>query len=431
MSKTFEYDIAISFATEDKGIAWQLYKALNKNRPRLKCYFYEKEQEDQLGDHLLGIVSDVYGKKAKHAMVIISQHYADKKWTQHEWMIIDEQRSIRGYNYLIPISLDETPLPGLSDSVIFGNWHQSSLASLEKAIRRFVKDEHPKVEKFLNRSNNGDDDQTIWDKIKIEVLGGLLLAAIIAGANLAYKYYFKEDPTADLEIIWQEPHKELNIYVNDTAYRVLSGTLYRDTLTNLRANTKVEYDWEGKRYPVKTITKDELGKELISIRLTWPPADVIQYLLITKEREDGITTIEVNDTQINRLETVLLTDTLRYLRAGTILTYLDDQNREFSRSIAMPADGETFRQWVIPNGITSVDPVMTVTLLGSVDGGHPGLNVYVNNKLYRPFPYSLRLSIPGLKMGDVISFGTVERHPAILTITENIINQENYEHPLR
>lgn len=82
MDRDPEYDIALSFAGENREVAEELASVLAKYQIRV---FYDMNEQAELwGKDLYQHLQTIYKDKAKYCVVFISQHYADKFWTKHE-----------------------------------------------------------------------------------------------------------------------------------------------------------------------------------------------------------------------------------------------------------------------------------------------------------------------------------------------------------
>ena len=75
----YSYDVAISFAGQDRAVAEQLANALSSHNLRV---FYDRwEEADLLGQNLYQHFSLVY---VKFCLVLVSAHYARKAWPKLE-----------------------------------------------------------------------------------------------------------------------------------------------------------------------------------------------------------------------------------------------------------------------------------------------------------------------------------------------------------
>jgi len=112
----FEYDVALSFAGADRKHAEALASLLKASNVRV---FYDADEKATLwGKDLYAFLHEVYSKKARFCIVFVSADYVEKIWTNHERQAAQE-RAIkeRGNAYILPIRLDNTPLPGLPETI--------------------------------------------------------------------------------------------------------------------------------------------------------------------------------------------------------------------------------------------------------------------------------------------------------------------------
>lgn len=127
--KKFDYDVAISFAGEDRKQAKKLADVLSK---RGIAVFYDEYYQSELwGKDLYNHLSKVYREKARYCMILISNAYKEKMWTRHELRSAQERALNEIDNeYILPIRLDETILPGLSQNLSFLDIEQYSFVQI-------------------------------------------------------------------------------------------------------------------------------------------------------------------------------------------------------------------------------------------------------------------------------------------------------------
>lgn len=108
----FEYDVAVSFAGEQRPLVHQIVQML---RDAGVTVFYDEDEKAALwGRDLVEALDDVYRKNAFRVLMFISEEYADKFWPTHERRAA-MARSIRETNgvYILPVRLDDTDISGL------------------------------------------------------------------------------------------------------------------------------------------------------------------------------------------------------------------------------------------------------------------------------------------------------------------------------
>src|SRR5438874_2041198 len=123
----YAYDVAISYAGEDRKSANDLAEAL---RLRDISVFYDQYEKPILwGKDLYTHLSDVYQNKAFYCVVFLSQHYAEKLWTKHELRAAQARALSENKEYILPIRLDDTEVPGLLLTVAYLDWQQETAQS--------------------------------------------------------------------------------------------------------------------------------------------------------------------------------------------------------------------------------------------------------------------------------------------------------------
>jgi hypothetical protein len=109
----YEYEVALSFAGEDRNYADAL-AGLCK-RDDISVFYDKYEQSTLWGKDLYEHLHSVYGKRARHCVMFVSKHYADKLWTTHERRAAQERAfTEKGSDYILPVRIDDTEIPGLS-----------------------------------------------------------------------------------------------------------------------------------------------------------------------------------------------------------------------------------------------------------------------------------------------------------------------------
>jgi len=97
--------------------------------------FYDEFQEDDLwGKNLYDYLTEIYRDKAKFCVVFASKHYAAKVWTNHERMAA-QARAIKNLGeYILPLRLDDTEIPGLLDTVAFIDLRRRSMDNVVASV---------------------------------------------------------------------------------------------------------------------------------------------------------------------------------------------------------------------------------------------------------------------------------------------------------
>jgi len=110
-----KYDVALSFAGEDRTYVEGVAHYLKENGVEV---FYDRFEEiDLWGKDLPEHLDMVYRTGAQYCVMFISRHYAEKVWTNHERKSALDAALHARREYILPVRLDETELPGVRPTV--------------------------------------------------------------------------------------------------------------------------------------------------------------------------------------------------------------------------------------------------------------------------------------------------------------------------
>jgi hypothetical protein len=127
-----QYDIAISFAGEDRKHASLLAGKLQARG--VKVFYDEFNKATLWGKNLYDELADIYANRAKFCLMIISSSYAAKRWTAHERKHAQQRALNEKSEYILPVRLDDTTIPGLPDTVSYIDLRQTSIEELVDVI---------------------------------------------------------------------------------------------------------------------------------------------------------------------------------------------------------------------------------------------------------------------------------------------------------
>lgn len=112
----FEFEVALSFADSERGLAESL---ANKLKAAGINVFYDDFYPAQLwGKDLVEFFDGIYRKKSRYCVMFISNEYASRLWTIHERKSAQARMlQEKGGEYILPIRVDDTELPGMPGTV--------------------------------------------------------------------------------------------------------------------------------------------------------------------------------------------------------------------------------------------------------------------------------------------------------------------------
>ncbi|MGX4804359.1 toll/interleukin-1 receptor domain-containing protein [Bradyrhizobium guangdongense] len=113
--KRKKYDIALSFAGEDRKHAERLAAILSRNKVAV---FYDNSfKADLWGKDLYQHLQAIYKEQSRYCVVFVSKSYLKKAWTKHELKQVQARAFGQDREYILPLRVDDAVLPGLNRTV--------------------------------------------------------------------------------------------------------------------------------------------------------------------------------------------------------------------------------------------------------------------------------------------------------------------------
>src|SRR5215471_10220428 len=131
--RNYPFDVAISYAGEDRVYAVALAEALDLRGIKV---FYDIYEKDSLwGKNLYEHLSDVYQNQARYCVIFFSKYYASKVWTKHEFRAA-QARALKEKDkeYLLPIRLDTSEIPSVLSTTAYLNWYDETAETIANMI---------------------------------------------------------------------------------------------------------------------------------------------------------------------------------------------------------------------------------------------------------------------------------------------------------
>ena len=119
MVQKYEFDVALSFAGEDREFIEKV--ALWLKEMNLKVFYDKYEAISLWGKDLYEHLYEIYNKRAKYTVMFISKNYADKLWTNHERKSAQARAFSEKQEYILPARFDDTEIPGLMKTIGYIN----------------------------------------------------------------------------------------------------------------------------------------------------------------------------------------------------------------------------------------------------------------------------------------------------------------------
>ena len=134
IQRDVKFDIALSFAGEDRGYVDQVANMLRSSGIKI---FYDKFEEANLwGKNLYDYLSEIYMNKARYTIVFISVHYEQKMWPNHERQAMQARAFQENQEYILPVRFDNTSVPGILPTIGYIDLREKSPADFVDIIHK-------------------------------------------------------------------------------------------------------------------------------------------------------------------------------------------------------------------------------------------------------------------------------------------------------
>ena len=117
MTDDYEYDVAFSFAGEEREYVGKV--ALTLQQAGIRVFYDEFENANLWGKNLYTHLSSIYKDKARYTVIFASKNYVRKLWTNHERESAQARAISEMKEYILPARFDDTEVPGLLNTVGF------------------------------------------------------------------------------------------------------------------------------------------------------------------------------------------------------------------------------------------------------------------------------------------------------------------------
>jgi hypothetical protein len=175
VAKTYAYDVALSFAGEDREYVEKVASILRDKHIRV---FYDRyEQATLWGKNLYDHLKDVYETKSRFTVMFISEYYVQKMWTSLERQSAQSRAFREFQDYILPARFDDTEVPGLLSTVGYIDLRGTSPNDLANLIEAKVKGDNSAVHDALIRPKT-----KTWARKRIR---GIAFVSVVVGVFVA------------------------------------------------------------------------------------------------------------------------------------------------------------------------------------------------------------------------------------------------------
>lgn len=161
----FEYDLAISFASEDSTIAQEFADSLVHKNIKVFRDEYRSAESTLWGKDMVDHLVNLYARKARYCVLLVSQHYPLRTWTRADRTSARERALRDPDEYILPILLDDREVLGLTESKGYRDLREHSVENLvtwleEKLRDSEVRSRPPSESHDLRSGNIPHQEQT-------------------------------------------------------------------------------------------------------------------------------------------------------------------------------------------------------------------------------------------------------------------------------
>jgi hypothetical protein len=168
---SYKYDVCISFAGADRSIAEAIATTLATQELPRRVFYDEFERSRLWGSDLFERLVDIYSNESLFCVVLFSNDYRRKAWTQYELRAALTRTLSAGPGYVLPVAIDAGAIPEPFQSVAHWAFKRGDeieiAAEVEDRINRWAVDHLLTLEE-------------VTDNINAHVVAGAVVDALMA-----------------------------------------------------------------------------------------------------------------------------------------------------------------------------------------------------------------------------------------------------------
>jgi hypothetical protein len=174
-TQKFKYDVAVSFAGEDRPLVEEFVNILASNN--VSVFYDSWEQAKLWGKDLYQYLDMIYSQAAQYCIIFVSKKYVEKAWTKHELKSAQARAFQQNSEYILPIKLDDTELPGIPGTIAYIDLRYVKIDEVAHLLlEKLNVSNRPNIKDIADRikSNNKSDRISALTEIAIFQLSDLL-----------------------------------------------------------------------------------------------------------------------------------------------------------------------------------------------------------------------------------------------------------------
>jgi hypothetical protein len=88
------------------------------------------------GKNLYEHLTEVYSKLGRYCVMFLSKHYAAKQWPTLERRAAQERAFKENREYILPLRLDDTEIPGILDTVSYQDLREKTIEKIYDILKK-------------------------------------------------------------------------------------------------------------------------------------------------------------------------------------------------------------------------------------------------------------------------------------------------------
>lgn len=162
LQPNYEYDVCLSFASEQVSYVEQVYQ--NLCALSISTFFDRDSDIDAelWGSNLLEVFDKIYKTISQYCVMFISKEYAEKAWTKFERRSALERAFQKDEVYILPVRFDNTELPGIHNATKYVNAQEKNPKELAFLIAKKL----GKLNTSLSKNGIKDTIKQLADELR-------------------------------------------------------------------------------------------------------------------------------------------------------------------------------------------------------------------------------------------------------------------------
>jgi hypothetical protein len=128
----YPFDIAPSFAEEDREHVRPIVRRLEELG--VKVYYDEDQLVARWGLNLVEHITETLTHQVRYVLMFASRHYVEHNWARHERQATQARALGQQSEYLLPVKLDDTEVPGLLPTTGFLDLRRHSTEVIAQSV---------------------------------------------------------------------------------------------------------------------------------------------------------------------------------------------------------------------------------------------------------------------------------------------------------